>query len=132
MALGKVTPLEQVPYGAFTAIPFLFPEDRASLQINYFLLLQMLVEQRVERRAADLMFRMLRAMGVNLGKTGSLVEGSDQGPGRRAQEASDQRSAVGDQEGRVQGPGASAQETSAQETSAQETSAQETGDQRSA
>lgn len=50
-ALGKVTPLENVAYGAFTPIPFVFPEDRASMQINYFLLLQAINEQRVEKRA---------------------------------------------------------------------------------
>lgn len=35
-ALGKVTPLDKVSYGSFTPIPFVFPEDRAAMQINYF------------------------------------------------------------------------------------------------
>lgn len=73
-ALDKVTPLDKVSYGSFTPIPFVFAEDRAALQINYFLLLQALNEQRVEKRAADLMLRMLRAMDRNLGKSGSLVD----------------------------------------------------------
>ncbi|HET8636379.1 MAG TPA: hypothetical protein VFL96_05980 [Acidobacteriaceae bacterium] len=75
-ALGKWTPASEAAYGEFTPIPFIFPEDRASLQIDYFLLFQATNEQRVERRAADLMFRMLREMGRNLGKSGSLVEDS--------------------------------------------------------
>jgi len=78
-ALGKWTPADQVAYGEFTPIPFIFPEDRASLQIDYFLLFQAMNEQRVERRAAEVMFRMLKAMAANLGKTGTLVEPTAEG-----------------------------------------------------
>ena len=91
-ALGKWTPADQAGYGEFTPIPFLFPEDRASLQIDYFLLFQATNEQRVERRAADLMFRMLREMGRNLGKSGSLVEDSGSARPAGASESASQRS----------------------------------------
>lgn len=89
-ALGKATPLDQVSYGSFTPIPFVFPEDRVAIQINYFLLLQALNEQRVEKRAADLMLRMLRSMDRNLGKSGSLVDAaSEQVSEPTAQEVSE-------------------------------------------
>jgi len=78
-ALGKWTPADQAGYGEFTPIPFIFPEDRASLQIDYFLLFQATNEQRVERRAAEVMFRMLKAMAANLGKSGTLVEPTTEG-----------------------------------------------------
>ncbi|MGH9440326.1 MAG: hypothetical protein ACRD22_21280 [Terriglobia bacterium] len=73
-ALGNVVPLSQVAYGAFTPIPFVFPEDRASLQINYFLLLQAFNEQRIDLRTANMMQRIVRAMAANLGRSGSLVD----------------------------------------------------------
>jgi hypothetical protein len=107
-ALGKWTPADQVAYGAFTPIPFIFPEDRASLQIDYFLLFQAMNEERVERRAAEVLFRMLKAMAANLGKSGTLVE------------ASDQRSAGSDQKERVQGPGASDQKPADEKTISKE------------
>jgi hypothetical protein len=105
-ALGNWTPAGQVAYGEFTAIPFIFPEDRASLQIDYFLLFQALKEERVERRAAEVLFRMLKAMATNLGKSGTLVDQnngqrsavSDQGTGNRQQATanSDPSGAVSD------------------------------------
>ena len=66
-ALAKVVPLDQVPYGAHSPIPFVFPEDRASLQINLFLLLKAFNEKRIDQRAATIMHRILRAMSANLG-----------------------------------------------------------------
>jgi len=84
-ALGKWTPADQAAYGEFTPIPFIFPEDRASMQINYFLLLQAFNEQRVDQKIFRLMLSMLKAMAANLGKSGSLVEASDQGTGNRQQ-----------------------------------------------
>jgi hypothetical protein len=83
-ALGKWAPADQAAYGEFTPIPFIFPEDRASLQIDYFLLFQAMNEERVERRAAEVLFRMLKAMAANLGKSGTLVEASDQRSGEPA------------------------------------------------
>ena len=66
-ALAKVVPLDQVPYGAHSPIPFIFPEDRASLQIDLFLLLKAFNEKRIDHRTATIMHRMLRAMSANLG-----------------------------------------------------------------
>jgi hypothetical protein len=66
-ALGKVAPLDRVPYGAHSPIPFVFPEDRASLQINFFLLLQAFNERRIDQRTSTIMHRMLRSMSANLG-----------------------------------------------------------------
>jgi hypothetical protein len=51
-----------------TPIPFVFPEDRAALQINYFLLLQAYTEGRIDLRTFNSMQRLLRAMAANLGK----------------------------------------------------------------
>lgn len=62
-ALGKAT-----LRGACPAIPFVFPEDRSSIQINYFLLLQAFTEQRIDLRTFNCMQRLLRAMAANLGK----------------------------------------------------------------
>ncbi len=49
-------------------IPFIFPEDRASLQINYFLLLQAYTQRRIDLRTFNSMQRLLRSMDANLGK----------------------------------------------------------------
>jgi len=78
-ALGKWTPADQAAYGEFTPIPFIFPEDRASMQINFFLLLQAFNEQRIDQRTFRLMLSTLKAMAKNLGKTGSLVEPTTEG-----------------------------------------------------
>lgn len=50
-------------------IPFVFPEDRTSLQINYFLLLQAYTEGRIDLRTFNSMQRLLRSMAANLGNT---------------------------------------------------------------
>jgi hypothetical protein len=75
-ALAK--PHGKAPYEGFAPIPFVFPEDRASMQINFFLLLQAFNEQRIDQRTFRLMLSTLKAMAKNLGKTGSLVESGDQ------------------------------------------------------
>ena len=79
-------PHGKAPFEGFAPIPFVFPEDRASMQINFFLLLQAFNEQRIDQKTYRLMLSTLKAMAKNLGKTGSLVN-----------EPSDQRSAVSDQ-----------------------------------
>jgi hypothetical protein len=66
-ALGKVVPLDQEPYGTHSPIPFVFPEDRASIQIDLFLLLKAFNEKRIDQRTATIMHRMLRSMSSNLG-----------------------------------------------------------------
>ena len=74
--------------GEFAPIPFIFPEDRASMQINFFLLLQAFNQHQIDLRTFQSMMVMLKAMAKNLGKTGSLVE-----------EPSDERSAAGEEAG---------------------------------
>lgn len=76
-ALAK--PHGKAPFEGFAPIPFVFPEDRASMQINFFLLLQAFNEQRIDQRTFRLMLSMLKAMSKNLGKTGSLVEPTTEG-----------------------------------------------------
>ena len=100
-ALAKGQPNGKASFEGFAPIPFVFPEDRASMQINFFLLLQAFNEQRIDQKTFRLMLSMLKAMAKNLGKTGSLVE-----------EASDQRSTVSDQKrgNRQQAKGNSKQE----------------------
>lgn len=65
-ALGRVTPIDQVPYGIFSPIPFVFAEDAASLHINFQLLLQAVAEKRVDQRTGILLHRILRSMADNL------------------------------------------------------------------
>ncbi|HEU4981429.1 MAG TPA: hypothetical protein VFT88_02000 [Acidobacteriaceae bacterium] len=72
-------PTGKAPYEGFAPIPFVFPEDRASMQINFFLLLQAFNEQRIDQRTFRLMLSTLKAMAKNLGKTGSLVEPTTEG-----------------------------------------------------
>lgn len=101
-ALAKGQSNGKAPGEGFAPIPFVFPEDRASMQINFFLLLQAFNEGRVDLRTYRAMLSMLKEMAKNLGKSGSLVE-----------EASDPRSAVSDQEkGKAQESGRRAQEDS--------------------
>ena len=78
-ALGRVQP--QAGNGEFAPIPFVFPEDRASMQINFFLLLQAFNEGRIDLKRFKVMMSLLKAMAANLGKTGSLVEDREQGSG---------------------------------------------------
>lgn len=51
-------------------IPFVFPEDRTSIQINYFLLLQAYTKGRIDRPTFNSMQRLLRSTDSNLGKMG--------------------------------------------------------------
>src|SRR6185437_6425805 len=45
--------------GEFAPIPFVFPEDRASMQINFFLLLQAFNEGRIDLKHFKAMMSML-------------------------------------------------------------------------
>jgi hypothetical protein len=49
-------------------IPFVFPEDRTSIQINYFLILQAFTAGRIDLPTFNSMQRLLRSMDLNLGK----------------------------------------------------------------
>lgn len=107
-ALGKARTNGRVPEEGFAPIPFLFPEDRASLQINFFLLLQAFNEQRIDSPTYRLMLSVMKSMARNLGKSGSLVEEAGD------QTNSDQYSAISDQKDRAQGPGRRDQEEAGQ------------------
>src|SRR6185437_13885780 len=97
-ALGKVQPPNE---HGICPIPFVFPEDRASMQVNFFLLLTAFNEGRIDLRTYNSMLSMLRSMARNLGKSGSLVEeASDPQSGVSGEDdVSDQRSAISDQGG---------------------------------
>ncbi|HEV2462330.1 MAG TPA: hypothetical protein VGT04_00865 [Acidobacteriaceae bacterium] len=89
-ALGKARPSSEP--GEYSPLPFVFPEDRESVQINYFLLLRAMSEQRIEPRMAQMMFRLLHAMAVNMGKMareqakdGEAASGADATPMERPQ-----------------------------------------------
>ncbi|MGI0134688.1 MAG: hypothetical protein ACREBW_07005, partial [Candidatus Micrarchaeaceae archaeon] len=70
-ALGKV---QKGPARVATPIPFVFAEDRTSMQINFFLLLEAFNEQRIDLRTYNALLGLLRLMAKNLGKSGSLVD----------------------------------------------------------
>lgn len=96
--LDKVPAGRPASNGTFAPIPFLFVEDRASLQINYALLLTAFNNHEVDLRTFRLMMSLLKAMGANLEKTGSLVDrASDQRSAVSEQKSRGQRSAVSDQ-----------------------------------
>jgi hypothetical protein len=101
-ALGK--PVGKAPEEGFAPIGFLFPEDRASMQINFFLLLQAYNEQRIDQRTYNSMLSLLKSMARLLGKMGSLVEASDQRLAVSDEKASDQRPGAGDQKASDHGP----------------------------
>lgn len=98
--LGKTPARRPAGVGGFEPIPFVFAEDRASMQLNYHLLLSAFNESRVDLRTFKLMMSILKAMAKNLGKSGSLLdETTDQRPpAREPRKASVQRSAVSEQE----------------------------------
>jgi hypothetical protein len=66
----------QQPY-THQPLPFVFPEDRAALQLNYFLLLQALTEGKIDTRKAGTMAYILQGCSANLNK-GPLVEPNPQ------------------------------------------------------
>lgn len=75
-ALGKVQ--RNAPEGGFAPIGFVFPEDRAAMQINFFLLLQAFNEQRIDLATYRSMLSLMKAMARNLGRSGKLTEEKEQ------------------------------------------------------
>lgn len=75
-ALGKVQ--RSAPDGGFAPIAFVFPEDRAAMQINFFLLLQAFNEQRIDLGTYRSMLSLMKAMARNLGRSGKLTEEKEQ------------------------------------------------------
>lgn len=70
-------PLGKVHSGGFAPIGFVFPEDRAAMQINFFLLLQAYNERRIDQRTYNAMLSVMKAMARNLGRMGSLVDAGE-------------------------------------------------------
>jgi len=60
-------------HGLHKAIPFLYPEDRAAIQANCFLVLRALDDRRINTQTANAMGRLLRTCELNL-KRGPLHE----------------------------------------------------------
>lgn len=81
--LGRTPVRRGSSAGEFEPIPFVFAEDRASMQLNYHLLLTAFNESRVDLRTFRLMMSLLKAMAKNLGKTGSLLDDRDQADNRQ-------------------------------------------------
>ncbi|MGC2163210.1 MAG: hypothetical protein WA634_14960, partial [Silvibacterium sp.] len=48
-------------YGVHKPLPFVFPEDRTAVQVNYFLVLQAYNDRRIDTRTANTMNRLLRS-----------------------------------------------------------------------
>ena len=57
------------PYGIHKPIPFVFPEDRAAIQLNLFMVLQALNDKSIDNRTANTMNRLLKSCEHNLGQT---------------------------------------------------------------
>ncbi|MGC2545608.1 MAG: hypothetical protein WA426_07160, partial [Silvibacterium sp.] len=57
------------PYGIHKPIPFVFPEDRAAIQLNLFMVLQALNDKSIDNRTANTMNRLLKSCEHNLGRT---------------------------------------------------------------
>ena len=57
------------PYGIHKPIAFVFPEDHAAIQLNYFMVLQALNDKSIDNRTANTMNRLLRSCEHNLGQT---------------------------------------------------------------
>lgn len=65
---------KRLPNGGWQPLPFVFPEDRAALQMNYFALLRAFNAQAIDLRTFNAMHRVLRSMAANLGKTSLTQE----------------------------------------------------------
>jgi hypothetical protein len=88
-AVAEATP-QADPYAARKPLPFVFPEDRAAVQINYFLVLQAINDGRLDQKTANLMIRLLRACDANLKKGPLNEQESDQGAGAGEREGSEE------------------------------------------
>lgn len=92
-ALGKVQPNGKAANGGFAPIPFVFPEDRASMQINFFLLLQAYNERRIDQRTYNSLLSLLKSMARNLGKSGKLTEDKEPAAQEKRRESLAERKA---------------------------------------
>jgi hypothetical protein len=64
---------QPAPCGAPPQLPLVFPEDRAAIQLNLFLVLQALNDGRIDNRTANSMNRLINSCAANLAN-GPLVE----------------------------------------------------------
>jgi hypothetical protein len=71
-----------VAYGAHDPLPLVFPEDRASIQLDLALVLEALNHQKIDTTMANTMNRLLHSCSLNLGK-GPLVDAEAQDVVRR-------------------------------------------------
>ncbi len=65
------------PYGIHKPISFVFPEDRAAIQLNLFMVLQALNDKSIDNRTANTMNRLLRSCEHNLGQTSLAGESKE-------------------------------------------------------
>jgi hypothetical protein len=82
-ALTQVEPKPD-PYGIYTPLPFVFPEDRAALQINFMLIAQALNDQSINIQMANTFNRIFRSCEINL-RNGLLHETDRDKPQKQAQ-----------------------------------------------
>ncbi|HEX5236447.1 MAG TPA: hypothetical protein VFW25_14090 [Silvibacterium sp.] len=85
LTLDKIKPAP-APYGLQQPLPFVFPEDRAALQINFMIVLSALNDKRITLQTANGFNRILRSCAMNLKQgplTAPLVEKSAEKPVRR-------------------------------------------------
>ncbi|HEX5234847.1 MAG TPA: hypothetical protein VFW25_05895 [Silvibacterium sp.] len=83
--LEKVKPTP-APHGLQQPLPFVFPEDRAALQINFMIVLSALNDKRITLQTANGFNRILRSCAMNLKQgplTAPLVEKNTEKPARR-------------------------------------------------
>ncbi len=71
-ALAQVEPKPD-PYGIYKPLPFVFPEDRAALQINFMLVAQALNDRSIHIQMANAFNRIFRSCEINLSR-GPLTE----------------------------------------------------------
>jgi hypothetical protein len=82
-ALAQVEPKPD-PYGLYTPLPFVFPEDRAALQINFMLVAQALNDQSINIQMANAFNRIFRSCEINL-RNGLLHETDRDKPQKQIQ-----------------------------------------------
>jgi hypothetical protein len=76
-----------VAYGAHDPLPLVFPEDRASIQLNLALVMEALNHRKIDTTMANTMNRLLHSCSLNLGRDrqgkGPLVDAEAQDVVRR-------------------------------------------------
>lgn len=65
--LAKVEPRTD-PSGVHQPLPFVFPEDRAALQLNYSVVVNALNDKRIDLQTANAFNRLLRSCEINLSR----------------------------------------------------------------